>query len=140
MGRSYWFECSRCGYRAKVAGRADRGLNFAVQTILCRDCKQLYDAVTRLRIADSFRERNLGFDLQYQKRRAKQTAPSSPPAFDTVLNRLPFKGIQHFRWLRFKPQCPVSSYHRVQEWNAPDKCPRCGVYMEQNAVPYRLWD
>ena len=24
MGRSYWFECSRCGYRAKASGRLDR--------------------------------------------------------------------------------------------------------------------
>jgi hypothetical protein len=30
MGRSYWFECPKCGYRAKVSGRADRGLSFFV--------------------------------------------------------------------------------------------------------------
>ena len=52
MGRSYWFERSRCGYRAKVSGRADRGLHCVVQTILCRDCKELYDAVIRLRISE----------------------------------------------------------------------------------------
>src|ERR1700674_5874389 len=52
MGRSYWFECPRCGYRAKVSGRADRGFNFSVQSIVCRDCKELYDAVTRARIPD----------------------------------------------------------------------------------------
>jgi hypothetical protein len=52
MGRSYWFECPKCGYRAKVSGRADRGLTLFVQTILCSDCRQLYDAVTRLRVAD----------------------------------------------------------------------------------------
>ena len=52
MGRSYWFECPKCGYRAKVSGRADRGLSFFVQTILCRDCRELYDAVTRLRVPD----------------------------------------------------------------------------------------
>ena len=52
MGRSYWFECAKCGYRAKVSGRADRGITFFVHTILCRDCRELYDAVTRLRLAD----------------------------------------------------------------------------------------
>ena len=52
MGRSYCFECPTCGYRAKVSGRADRGLTFFVQTILCLDCRQLYDAVTRLRVPD----------------------------------------------------------------------------------------
>jgi transcription elongation factor Elf1 len=51
MGRSYWFECARCGYRAKVSGRVDRGFNFFVQTIVCRDCKELYDAVTRIKVA-----------------------------------------------------------------------------------------
>ena len=35
----------------KSSGRADRGLSFFVQTILCRDCRELYDAVTRLRVA-----------------------------------------------------------------------------------------
>ena len=54
MGRSYWFECVKCGYRAKVSGRADRGLNFFVQTILCRDCRELYDAITRVKIPDEF--------------------------------------------------------------------------------------
>jgi hypothetical protein len=50
MGRSFWFECSRCGYRATVSGGADRGRDLFVQTISCRDCRKLYDAVTRLRI------------------------------------------------------------------------------------------
>ena len=47
MGRSYWFECARCGYRAKVSGREDRGRTFFVQTEFCRDCRELYDAVSR---------------------------------------------------------------------------------------------
>src|SRR5438105_15903009 len=51
MGRSYWFECAKCGYRAKVSGHGDRGLPVFVQTISCRDCKELYDAVVRARIA-----------------------------------------------------------------------------------------
>src|SRR5215831_14184587 len=62
VGRSYWFECSKCGYRTKVAGRADRGLSFFVQTIVCRDCKELYDAVSRVKVPDEsgLRLRNLG--------------------------------------------------------------------------------
>ena len=54
MGRSYWFECPKCGYRAKVSGRADQGLTFFVQTILCCDCRELYDAVTRLKVPDEW--------------------------------------------------------------------------------------
>ena len=45
MGRTYLFECSKCGYRARVSGGADRGRHVVVQTILCADCKELYDAV-----------------------------------------------------------------------------------------------
>jgi len=140
MGRSYWFECSKCGYRAKVSGRAERGLDFAIQTILCRDCKQLYDAVVRLRIADSLKERSLNLGFQKQNAFTTQRLSFSPPSFEAVLNRLPPRGVKYFRWLRFKPQCPISPYHRVEEWNAPAKCPQCGVHLEQNAIPYRLWD
>src|SRR3954465_577589 len=140
MGRSNWLECSKCGYRAKVSGRAERGLNFAIQTILCRDCKRLYDAVTRVRVPDTIREQGLRLGLGKQNTFSAQRASSSPPTFEAMLNRLPFRGVKYFRWLRFKPQCPVSSYHRVEEWNAPAFCPKCGVYLEQSAVPFRLWD
>src|SRR5712671_791784 len=112
MGRSYCFECSKCAYRATVSGRFDRGLNFAVQTISCRDCKRLYEAVTRLRIPDELKERSLSFGLRGTGL-ATQKAASSPPSFESLLNRLPYKGVKHFRWLRFKPQCPVSAYHQV---------------------------
>src|SRR5262249_29958690 len=139
VGRSYWFECGKCGFRAKVSGRADRGLNFAVQTIHCRDCKSLYDTVIRLRVPDALNE-CLRPSLRTQNLLSPQKTVSSPPTFEAVLNRLPFKGIRQFKWLRFKPQCPLSAYHRVEEWNAPAKCPRCGVYLEQSAMPYRLWD
>ena len=140
MGRSYWFECSKCGYRAKVSGRAERGLNFAIQTILCRDCKQLYDAVMRLRVPDTLRGQGLRLGFGKQGTCLGLRTITNPPTFEAVLNRLPFRGIKYFRWLRFKPQCPVSGYHRVEEWNAPALCPRCGVYLEQSAVPFRLWD
>jgi hypothetical protein len=140
MGRSYWFECSKCGYRAKVSGRADRGLNVFVQTILCRDCRELYDAVTRLRVPDTLggwgnfgglRRSNL------IKARARITAP---PSFQAVLNRLPPTGVRRLKWLPFEIRCPVSATHRVRVWNDPDQCPKCGVYLDKSALPYRLWD
>ena len=140
MGRSYWFECSRCGYRTKVSGRADRGLNFFVQTITCRDCKELYDAVTRLRVPDESGLRPAPFGLRGTGTNRTRLAMTSPPRFETVLNRLPYRGIKRFRWVQFKLQCPLSKIHRVQAWNEPDKCPRCGVYLERNALPYRIWD
>ena len=56
MGRTYSFECSRCGYRVRVAGGADEGEHFAVQTIACADCKELHDVVTRFKPPPRLRE------------------------------------------------------------------------------------
>jgi hypothetical protein len=139
MGRSYWFECARCGYRARVSGREDRGLTFLVETIFCHDCRELYDVVTRLRVPnDPIRLGNLAGWCW--ARLTPQRSLSAPPSFQAVLNRLPQTGVKRFRWLPFKLQCPVSAIHRVRSWNDPDKCPRCGVFLEKSALPYRLWD
>ena len=139
MGRSYWFECARCGYRARVSGREDRGLTFLVETILCHDCRELYDAVTRLRVPDD--PIRLGsFAGWCWAKLTPQRSLIAPPSFQTVLNRLPQTGVKRFKWLPFKLQCPVSTIHRVRSWNDPDKCPRCGVFLEKSALPYRLWD
>jgi len=139
MGRSYWFECPKCGYRAKVSGHADRGLTFFVQTILCCDCMELYDAVTRWRVPDE--RLGLGSLPRWrQTRLTPQRGLSAPPAFQSLLNRLPQTGVKQFKWLPFKLQCPVSAFHRVRGWNEPDRCPKCGIYLEKNARPYRFWD
>lgn len=141
MGRSYWFECARCGYRAIVSGRADRGLDFYVQTILCRDCKALYDVVTRLRFPDQPTLESLRPDGVHRRQKLSPLrSPASPPSFQAALNRLPHKGVRHFRWVKFSLQCPVSSVHRVETWNDPDKCPRCGLYLERNVLPFRIWE
>jgi hypothetical protein len=136
MGRSYWFECSKCGYRAKVSGRAEGGVFFAVQTIVCRDCKELYDAVTRVKIPDGARAKPAGAGPGL----AKPWSAKHPPTFMSALNRLTVTGERQFRWLQFPLRCPAHSFHRVQPWNAPDKCPRCGVYLERASLPFRIWD
>lgn len=140
MGRSYWFECPRCGYRAKVSGRADRGLRFFVQTILCRDCRELYDAVVQLRVPAE--PGGWGDSGGWHRARPLQPQRSlrSPPSFLAALNQLPQTGVKRFRWLPFQMQCPVSTFHRVRSWNDPDRCPKCGVFLEKGALPYRLWD
>jgi hypothetical protein len=140
MGRSYWFECPRCGYRAKVSGRADRGLNVFVQTILCRDCKELYDAVTRLRMSDELSAGAHLIGWNPMKALNMRRAPKVPPSFQAALNRLPLLGSKPSAWVQFKPQCPVSALHRVEAWNDPGRCPRCRVYLEKNALPYRIWE
>ena len=65
---------------------------------------------------------------------------TAPPSFQAVLNRLPPTGVRRFKWLPFKLQCPVSALHRVRSWNDPDRCPKCGIFLEKSALPYRLWD
>lgn len=140
MGRSYCYECSRCGYRATVSGRPDRGCDVFVQTILCRDCRKLYDAVTRLRIVEERAlplRTKLGLRLSNLNRSLKLQAP---PAFQVALNRLPAGAGRGFQWLRFKLQCPQSSGHRIQAWNEPGECPKCGITLERHALPYRIWD
>jgi hypothetical protein len=122
MGRTYLFECSRCGYRARVAGGASEGEHFAVQTIACADCKELHDAVVRFKASP----------------RLNGNPPKTAPKFVAVLNRLPPRGVR--QWLKFKPACPVSPLHRIRIWKQPDKCPRCGIFLELNAIPFRIWD
>ena len=139
MGKSYWFECSRCGYRARVSGRSDRGLLCHVQTIVCRDCKQLYDAVTRMKVPEEaaversgLRWNGKGFD---RSRRQNLQAMKSPPTFQAAVNRLTMTGGKKFKWVQFKLECPVSPGHRVEAWNEPDKCPKCGIHLEKNVLP-----
>jgi len=122
MGRAYSFECSKCGYHARVAGGASEGIHFAVQTIVCADCRELHDAVIRFKPSP----------------RQQDNPPKAAPKFAALLNRLPPRGVR--TWLKFKPACPVSPRHSVRLWKPPDKCPKCGVFLAQNAIPFRIWD
>jgi hypothetical protein len=133
MGRSYWFECSRCGYRAAVSGRPDRGPDFFVETISCRDCKKLYDAVVKERV--SVPKKKLGLRLQMPK-----PTPSKAPSFIVALNRLPFSNLKQTRWVKYEVSCPVSPAHRVTRWCDPGPCPHCGLVIEKNPLPYRIWE
>src|ERR1039457_2321081 len=56
MGRTFQFECPQCQYQARVAGGADSGVNCAVQTIVCLDCRRLFDVFTRLRLREAEEE------------------------------------------------------------------------------------
>lgn len=142
MGRSYWFECCKCGYRARVSGRPDRGLNLFVQTVACHECRALFDAVTRVRVpADhlaAIGSSSLGLgSLGVLNPRG---VFKGPPEVAGALNRLACSGVHHFKWIEHELQCPISPLHCVHEWNDPGKCPRCGVFMVKNAVPFRIWD
>ena len=115
MGRSYWFECPKCGYRVKVSGRPDRGLNLFVQTIHCRDCRELHDVVTRVRIPDETQDA-LRADfytggLPRPNLASRAWAAKGPPGFLAALGRLSYTGVTRFKWLDFKLECPVSPRH-----------------------------
>src|SRR3974377_1853285 len=112
MGRTYLFECTKCVYHVRVAGGPAEGIHFAVQTIACADCKALYDAVTRFRLSP----------------RQIENPPRTPPPCVAALNRLTPRGVE--RWMKFKLACPVTASHRVRQWRQPDKCPKCGNFME----------
>jgi hypothetical protein len=135
MGRSYLFECPKCCYKAEVSGGTDSGLDFSVQTAACRDCKTVFDSVVRLRLPDG----GLKLFSDFQRLRLRKTETENPPSFESVLNRLPIE-TRKFKWAQFKIRCPVSFAHRVNAWNEPGKCPRCGTFMEKNSLPFRFWE
>jgi hypothetical protein len=46
MGCRYQFSCPACGYSAEVSGDDDAGMECCTTTIVCHDCKQLFDVQT----------------------------------------------------------------------------------------------
>ena len=138
MSRSYLFECAKCGYRVTVAGGRAEGSHLVAQTIHCLDCRELYDAVTELKVpatAASLARWKL-------KPTPFDTGPSDekPPKFDTALNQLVVGSGKRFRWVKFKLACPVSARHRIRTWKQPGKCPQCGVFLEGGGTPFKVWD
>ncbi len=123
MGRVYLFTCERCEYQARVSGGADDGYHCVTQTIACGDCKLLHDVVVRVRVADS-------------PPRLKRLLPVPVDVRGVLL----FGEPPRTKWTEMKLSCPVAAHHRVEQWNAPGKCPRCGNYLERGALPFRVWD
>jgi hypothetical protein len=127
----------KCGYRATVSGGAADGAQFSVQTILCFDCRELFDAVTSLKVPWPRLAGDTGAGTRLA---AKPRTLKAAPPISAVLNRLPLPGRTRSRCQQFKPVCPLSARHRVRVWRQPDKCPRCGIFLETNAIPFREWD
>ena len=104
-GRSYPFECPKCGYKATVSGGADTGFEFSVQTTACRDCRSLFDAAVRLRVPE------IRIPREHQRARFRKTQETTP-TFEVAVSRLPPSG-RGLKWVTFKIECPVSPLHRV---------------------------
>ena len=122
MGKTYLFECGLCHYRVKISGGTDAGVDCDVQTVVCRDCRELFDVYTRVRRQSSpvgkFRALN----------------PEIPPA---ALTGSPARKKD---WQKLLPMCPMEGKLRVEPWRDPGRCPRCGNYLEKNGIPFRVWD
>ena len=126
MGRTYHFECPLCHYRAKVSGGADSGVHCEVQTVVCRDCRELFDVFIKVRRRAGVAEK-IKFPAFFR--------PEIPP----VILR-DGSAPQRLVWQKFQPACPVDAKHFVEPWRNPGRCPRCGNFMEKDGLPFRLWD
>jgi hypothetical protein len=122
VGKTYLFECELCQYRVKVSGGADAGADCEVQTVVCRDCRELFDVFTRVRR----RANSIG--------KLKPLQPEIPPL---QLRSTPAKPPG---WKNMDPACPVSAVHRIEPWKDPGRCPRCGCYLAKSGLPFRIWD
>ena len=126
MGQTYHFECLVCHYRARISGGADSGVHCEVQTVVCRDCRELMDVFTKVR-----RHADASSAIKFPG----FFRPEIPPVIlrdGSAAGRLV--------WQKFSLGCPVSAKHFVETWNDPGRCPRCGNFMEKNGVPFRRWD
>jgi len=124
MGQTYIFECLKCMYHTKVVGGRAEGLDFILQTILCRECKEVMDAVTSAKVPA---EQSVSDVL------------SQPPSVDQLMRRLPLTGRMETRWAKFDIACAVSPKHMVRPWNDPGVCPKCGVFLERSGNVFRQW-
>lgn len=122
MGKTYLFECGLCHYRVKVSGGSDAGVDCDVQTVVCLDCRELFDVFTRVRR----RSNPVG--------KFQALNPEIPPA---ALKGSPARKKD---WEKPAPACPMEEKHRVETWRDPGRCPRCGNYLEKNGLPFRVWD
>jgi hypothetical protein len=147
MGRLYTFECTQCGFQSALSGGQDRGISCFTESCQCLVCKTLFDAVTHVRPAQ--RLVMPGSDPGH-RRLARLVAEVVLPRHvvssgkilgrpKSMLGRL-LPGGQAIHWAEMKVVCPKSDFHRMQPWNHPGPCPRCGVFLEKNTTPKLIWE
>ncbi len=132
MGKTYLFECPQCQYRAKISGGADSGRHCDIQTVICRDCHELYDVFTRQR------RRADAVDLVRFPGFHKPEIP--PVILGQSSSHRTATAPSPLVWRETAPACPVEPKHGVEPWHDPGRCPRCGNFMEKGGFPYRAWD
>lgn len=133
MGRTYLFECPQCHYRARISGGADGGRHCEVQTVVCRDCRELFDVVTR-------EHRREGEDGRPVKFPGFQW-PDIPTIVLGESSVSPAKAPRpRLIWRNRELSCRVDEKHFVEAWSDPGRCPHCGNFMEKTGRPFRVWD
>jgi hypothetical protein len=133
VGKTIHFECPQCQYRAAISGGADGGVNCDVQTIVCRDCRKLFDVFTRVRRVAGHQEFAANFPAF--------NGLEIPPVILRDSLFPPKRAMpRRFEWQKMKPACPVSAKHFVESWKNPGRCPRCRAFMEPQGLPLRVWE
>jgi hypothetical protein len=133
VGRTFHYQCTQCRYRARISGGTDSGRDCDVQTIICRECRELFDVFTRVRRVAGQNESAKNFSafvrveippviLQHSLFAQKRAAP------------------RRFEWQKIKLECPVAAKHFVEAWKDPGRCPRCHAFMEAEGLPFRVWE
>jgi hypothetical protein len=133
MGRTYHFQCTQCQYHADLSGGADSGLHCDLQTILCRECRELFDVFTRVRRVAGRREFARNFS-------AFERLEIPPVILRDSLFAPRRSAPRQFEWEKLKLACPVSAKHFVEAWRHPGRCPRCYAFMAQEGLPFRVWE
>ncbi len=133
MGRTYHYQCTQCQYHVRISGGTDSGLNCDVQTIVCRECRELFDVFTRMRRAAGHKE--------FARNLSAFARPEIPPVIlrDSLFARKRTEP-RRFEWQKIKLECPVAAKHFVEAWKHPGRCPRCHGFMEQEGLPFRVWE
>ena len=132
VGKTYQFECPLCQYQAKISGGADGGVNCEIQTVICRDCRQLYDVYLKVQKREGASEivKFPGFfrpEIPPVLLRESTSRPSSVKPAKLL-------------WHEYLPMCPVDPKHPVEAWKDPGRCPKCGCFMDKGEFPFRAWD
>jgi hypothetical protein len=132
VGKTYLFECPQCQYRTKISGGADSGRHCIIQTVICRDCRELYDVFTR--------QRRRADEVDLVKFRGFYQPEILPVILGQSSINSSSASPPPLVWRETAPACPVEPRHWVEPWNDPGRCPRCGSFMEKGGFPYRAWD
>jgi hypothetical protein len=154
MGRAYRYHCERCGYKADVCGADVEASGFQMTTIHCKDCRCLYDVLSRIELDRPVADGTKDAHPEHHLRLAESKWRELEHKFSLTSGSLPRKKELHFKIKTASPfqnrltqlcyqlvlECPIKITHRVRCWKEPGRCPRCRDYLERAALPFREWD